>query len=139
MTSLQTVYAAERGMLKNAAFHLGLYCLLTVISPPNEINLDINIPEFPKNGLTQLIRMGKSISHVRVMKVEGLYCLCSENRAANLCLWFFAYFKCRFYHDAAINWLIYHARNKIYINMSNDFQFCNTLMLLKIHDAHSKP
>ena len=30
-------------------FHLGLYCLLTVISPPNEIKLDIKISNFPKN------------------------------------------------------------------------------------------
>ena len=51
---------------------------------------------------------------------------------------FVAYLKCRLYHDAA-DWLIYHVRNKIYIDMSNDFQFCNTLMLLKINDAHSKP
>ena len=77
-TSLQTVYAAERGTPKNAAFHLGLYCLVTVISPPNEIKLYINIPDFPNNGLTQLIRMEKSISHVRVNKVEGLSCLCNE-------------------------------------------------------------
>ena len=33
---------------QNAAFHLGLYCYLTVISTPNEIKLDINIPDFPK-------------------------------------------------------------------------------------------
>ena len=39
---------------------------------------NINIPDFPKNenGLTQLIGMGKSIRHIRVKKVEGLYCLC---------------------------------------------------------------
>ena len=49
-----------------------------VISKPNKIKLDKNIPDFPKNenGLTQLIRMGKSIRHIRVKKVEGLYCLC---------------------------------------------------------------
>ena len=37
-----------------------------------------NIPDFPKNdnGLTQLIRMGKSFRHIQVKKVEGLYCLC---------------------------------------------------------------
>ena len=71
MTSLQTVYAAERGV------SAGAFCLLTVISPLNEI---INIPDFPKNenGLTQMIRMGKSIRHIRVKKVEGLYCLCTE-------------------------------------------------------------
>ena len=47
-------------------------------STPNEIKLDINISDFPKNenGLTQLIRMEKSIRHIRVKKVEGLYCLC---------------------------------------------------------------
>ena len=59
------------------------------MSTPNEIKLDINIPDFPKNenGLTQLIRMGKSIRHIRVKKVEGLYCLCEIkdiNRAVDL-------------------------------------------------------
>ena len=64
--------------MQNAAFHLGLYCSIMVISTPNKIKLDINIPDFPKNenGLTQLIRMGKSIRHIRVKKAEGLYCLC---------------------------------------------------------------
>ena len=84
--------------------------------------------------------MGKSIRHIRVKKVEGLYCLCEiKNLTAQLiCAFVFAYLKYRFYHVAA-NWLIYHVRNKIYVDMGNDFQFCNTIMLLKIHDAHSKP
>ena len=56
----------------------GALLLLPVISTPNEIKLDINIPDFPKNenGLTQLIRMGKSIRRIRVKKVKGLHCLC---------------------------------------------------------------
>ena len=98
MTSLQTVYAAERGTPKNAAFHLGLYCLVTVISQPNEIKLHvyINIPDFPKNGLTQLIRMGKSISHVRVNKVEGLHCLCNEIKYTLPCSRYVPLFFCIF-------------------------------------------
>ena len=68
-------------MPQNVASHLGLYCLLTVVSLPNGIELDIHIHDFPKtdNGLTQMIRMGKSILHIRVKKV-GLYCLCSAIR-----------------------------------------------------------
>ena len=84
-----------------------------VISTPNKIKLDINIPDFPKNenGLTQLIRMGKSIRHIRVKKVEGLYCLCEIRHliAQLICAFVFAYLKYRFYHDVA-NWLIYHVR-----------------------------
>ena len=46
-----------------------------------------------------------------------------------ICAFVFAYLIYRFYHDAA-KWLIYHVRNKIYVDMSNDFQFCNTIRVL---------
>ena len=56
-----------------------------------------------------------------------------------ICAFVFAYLKCRFYHDAA-NWFIYHVRNKNNDDMSNDFQFCNTIMLLKIYEPrYEKP
>ena len=53
---------------------------MKVISSTSEIKLNKNIPDFPKNenGLIQMIRLGKSIRRIRVKKVEGFYCLCSE-------------------------------------------------------------
>ena len=47
-----------------AASDLGLFCLLKGISSKNEIKMKIT-PDVPKNenGLTQMIRKGKSIRH----------------------------------------------------------------------------
>ena len=61
---------------QNAAFHLGLFCLLTGISSKNEIKMKIT-PNAPKNesGLAHLITMGKStcgLSPLSVMILEFL-------------------------------------------------------------------
>ena len=50
-----------------AASHLGLFCLVTLISSKNEIKMK-NTPDVRKNenGLIQITRMGKSIRHKRV-------------------------------------------------------------------------
>ena len=49
---------------QNAASHLGLICLLTGFSPKNEIKMKFTPDTHKnKNGLIQMIGMGKSIRH----------------------------------------------------------------------------
>ena len=116
---------------RSAAFHLGLYCVLTVISPPNKIESNINIPDSPKNenGLTKMIRTGKSIRHIRVKKVEELYCLCREIKDTDqlrglprLC---FLHIMTRLIASSITSGI------KFMSTRATIFNFRNTLMLLK--------
>ena len=60
---------------QNAASHLGLFCLLTCFSSKNEIKIKFT-PYAPKNenGLIQMIKMGKSIRHKWIKRVERADC-----------------------------------------------------------------
>ena len=71
---------------QNAASHLGLYCLLKVISSKNEVKIKIT-PNTPKNksGLIQLIMMGESILQIWV-KIEGLIILFVNDTAGCWCI-----------------------------------------------------
>ena len=47
-------------------------------------------------------KMARGLKFCIIYEVEGLYCLCSENKGADqLCVFVFAYAKIRFSHDAA--------------------------------------
>ena len=66
---------------KNAERGVSSWALLLIYGNFNAKRNKIRYKYSPKNenGLTQLIRLGKSIRHIRVKKEEGLYCLCEIN------------------------------------------------------------